>query len=140
MTAGELALYKRGGAAALAAEAERQLAARTARSRRTAPRKAPGREAREATRAQHREETARLREALVVLADSKCERCGEWAPSDYGHMHHTRGGAGKRRQEQDITNVAWLCPECHGRMHAYPREARVFRLELAAKRSAAEAR
>ena len=42
MTSAELKLYQRGGAAAMAAEADRQLSAHRARSRRTAERRAPG--------------------------------------------------------------------------------------------------
>jgi hypothetical protein len=118
------------------AEARRVLAARSSRSRRTAPKRKPGREAKEAKRAYYRQETARLREALVVLTDSTCERCGAWTTASEGHMHHTCGGNGRRREEQSIENVAWLCVLCHGRMHANPAEARRFRDELAAKRAA----
>lgn len=87
------------------------------------------------TREQYREQTAQLRAELIALVGEFCERCGWPTPAALGHMHHTRGGSGRRRQEQSIENVAWLCGGCHDRLHRDNTRAREFREQLVAKRA-----
>jgi hypothetical protein len=117
MRSSELALYKRGGAKALAAEAERQLAARSARGRRVAPRKAPGREAREAKRKTKAERRPAIRTAVVARADGRCEcpvngpdgieRCPGYA-SEWDHFWG-------RAREESVESTWMLCGACHYR-------------------------
>ena len=84
------------------------------------------------TREEYRERTRVLREIVMDLANYRCERCAEpqlLLPSK-GHMHHVIGGSGKRRQQQSIENVAWLCADCHRALHREPAAAREFRERL----------
>ncbi|HVP49669.1 MAG TPA: HNH endonuclease [Candidatus Bathyarchaeia archaeon] len=86
------------------------------------------------TREEYREQTEALHKQVIGLAWVKgllcCERCGEWTPQVVGHMHHTLGGSGRRRQQQSIENVAWLCGTCHRALHREPAAAREFRERL----------
>jgi 5-methylcytosine-specific restriction endonuclease McrA len=118
MTVGELALYKRGGAKALAAEAERQLAARSARSKRVAPKRAASVERKAASRMERAEAAYALRTACEKRAGGKCETCGNEASADYPlHMHHLLPGRGRRRQEQAVENCVMACMWCHEFAH-----------------------
>jgi hypothetical protein len=117
MNARELSLYRKHGASALAAEAERQLAARTARSRRAAPRKAPGRAAKEAKRKTKAERRQEMRAAVVARADGRCEcpvngpdgieRCPGYA-SEWDHFWG-------RAREESVESTWMLCGACHYR-------------------------
>jgi hypothetical protein len=70
-----------------------------------------------AKRAAHADATRALREVVFARAKGKCEKCKTNAPS---HMHHARGGSGRRRQEQSPGNVAALCVACHAWVHKNP--------------------
>jgi hypothetical protein len=83
-------------------------------------------------KAAKREETADLRARLVAFADERCERCGTFLPPALGHMHHTRGGSGRRLAEQAFANVAWICGGCHEKLHQNPAWARKFRAQIEA--------
>jgi hypothetical protein len=74
--------------------------------------------------AARREKVALLRAAVFARARWRCEgesepgvRCGEPAV----HMHHLRGGIGRRRQEESVETCAALCLECHARVHHNPK-------------------
>jgi hypothetical protein len=107
MTSRELSLYRKHGASALAAEAERQLAARTARSRRTAPKRKPGREAKEAKRAAEAAVRAEVRAACVARAEGDCEACARFAGAAL-HLDHFWG----RAREESVESCWMLCPGC----------------------------
>jgi hypothetical protein len=113
MNSRELSLYRKQGAAALAAEAERQLAAKTARARRLSPRRAPGKKAKEekrATTAERWETTkAAVRERVERERQGRCE----WAcPRPCDDPHHLLGGKNRKTCEAPET-VAGVCRVCH---------------------------
>jgi hypothetical protein len=96
------------------AEARRVLAARSSRSRRTAPKRKPGREAKAASRMERAQRTYDIRAACEQRADGKCETCGNEASPDYPlHMHHLLPGRGRRTQEQDVSTCVMVCMWCH---------------------------
>jgi len=86
------------------------------------------------SRADYKAQTAALREKVIALARISCERCQRSTLPAMGHMHHLQGGSGRRRQEQNITNVAWLCGDCHRTLHEYPEVNRMFAAWIRAKR------
>lgn len=57
-----------------------------------------------------------FRRLLFSRAGGKCEYCRAPAPWEAGHWHHirSRGAWGDDTWE----NAAWLCGECHGKVHA----------------------
>jgi hypothetical protein len=67
--------------------------------------------------ATHREETARIREAVFQRAGGKCELCPWIPPRDATELHHMEGGAGRRREKQAISNCVALCFGCHRDYH-----------------------
>jgi 5-methylcytosine-specific restriction endonuclease McrA len=91
-------------------------------ARRAAPKKAlPGvsrAEKRAAKQATQRAEMARLREAVMARAHGRCEVCYQReAPANPLHLHHRKGGSGRRRQEQSPENCIAVCLVCHRREH-----------------------
>jgi hypothetical protein len=116
MTVSEAKRWQNSPDPSVRAAARARLAARTARSRRTAPRKAPGREAREAKReemAKRRREMVAAIEARTLSQGGGCEFCG-WQPP--AEMHHVLPGK-DRRHEEAVETVAWICIECHRQWH-----------------------
>ena len=87
------------------------------------------------TREDFKAKTAEIRAKVVELAGEKCERCNQPLPESEGHMHHTVGGSGKRRQQQSLENCAWICFWCHRLMHLDPETGREFAVILAGKRA-----
>lgn len=99
--------------------------------RKVAPRKSlPGESIkgkRDRKRRTHREETAEIREAVFKRAEGRCEfylpgmnmRC--FAPAH--EMHHTKGGNGRRRQQQSADNCVALCVEHHRLAHRASRRS-----------------
>jgi hypothetical protein len=90
--------------------------AKREKSRRLAPRRKPGREAKEA----RREEMAKRRREMVAAIEARalsqgggCEFCG-WQPP--AELHHVLGGK-DRRFEEAVETVAWICIECHRQWH-----------------------
>jgi 5-methylcytosine-specific restriction endonuclease McrA len=81
---------------------------------------------RERRRAEHREETARIRKAVFERAGGRCE--GDWfvgglvskfdrcfrVPTE---LHHLVSGSGRRRQQQTVENTRALCLDCHRAAH-----------------------
>lgn len=68
-------------------------------------------ERRAAKRAAHREETARIREAVMTRAGGYCEACGGPATgTDPLVLDHMLGGIGRRRQRQSVET----CWAIHG--------------------------
>jgi hypothetical protein len=103
-------------------EAARLVAAKTKAKRskalRLAPRRKPGREAKQASRMGRAEAAYALRAACEKRADGKCETCGNEASPDYPlHMHHILPGRGRRRQEQAVENCVMACMWCHEFAH-----------------------
>lgn len=126
MNARELSLYRKHGAEALAAEADRQLAARRSRSSRLAPKRAEGRE-RKATKRKTKAE--RRREVYAAVDERSCGRCeflymgtesgppfgdepgieGYRCLGDATEHDHFHG----RAREESVESVWHLCPNCH---------------------------
>jgi 5-methylcytosine-specific restriction endonuclease McrA len=111
-------------------EASRVLAARTARSRRTAPRKAPGREAKAVKRAQHRDEMSAAREVVWAwnIAHNRVEAVwGSHPACDCGcgrTFYGEQGGEFDHWIERsqggpDTRENGWrLHPDCHAQKTA----------------------
>ena len=62
-------------------------------------------------RANHREETARIRDAVFLRAGSCCEACG--AQVETLTLDHWLGGSGRRRQKLSVENTWALCGPSH---------------------------
>jgi 5-methylcytosine-specific restriction endonuclease McrA len=117
MTTHELAVYEREGAAGLARIADRQLAARRARSGRVRVKSAPSREAKKEKRLSRKEHRAAVRAEVFARADGRCEvalltemrRCSGPA-QEWDHFW-------SRRDPKDETiEATWaLCFNCHRR-------------------------
>lgn len=115
-------------------DAAKRLLAKPRRPRKSL---APGRM--KPSKEEYREQTAKLRAELMALTGCICEWCGWLSPAPHGHMHHTVGGSGKRRQKQNISNVAWLCPSCHRRMHSDRDTAKTLATKVIITRAARRA-
>lgn len=75
-------------------------------------------EKRAAKRAAEREEMATLRSVVMARANGRCEVCYRAeTPANPLHMHHLRGGSGRRRQEQRPETCVMACVLCHRRAH-----------------------
>jgi hypothetical protein len=83
---------------------------------------------RERRRAEHREETARIRKAVFERAGGHCEGPVLWVRTandvTYARcfrtpteLHHLEGGSGRRRQKQTVENCRAYCFECHRAAH-----------------------
>jgi hypothetical protein len=57
-----------------------------------------------------------LRHEVIVRAAGACEWCGDPVPP--GELHHVLGGSGRRRQEERLDTLAFLCLACHKEVHA----------------------
>jgi hypothetical protein len=96
------------------AEARRVLAARSSRSRRTAPKRKPGREAKEAQRNGRKERAAEIRGFVMGRARGYCEWCR--CPSLSLEWHHVLSG-GERRPRESVETTAAVCRYCHHTWH-----------------------
>ena len=66
----------------------------------------------------HRLATAKLRAAVFLRANGRCESCGKPHPVA---MDHFLGGSGRRRQQQSYENTWALCSRCDSnRTHNVP--------------------
>lgn len=75
-------------------------------------------EKRAAKQAAERAEMAQLREVVMARAKGRCEVCYQReTPANPLHLHHRRGGSGRRRQEQSAENCIAVCLVCHRREH-----------------------
>lgn len=85
-------------------------------------------EDRAAKRETHRQETARIRDERMGIAQGQCE----WGILDTfrnapcfrsaTQMHHLVGGSGRRRQKQSVENVRMLCAFHHREAHRDARQ------------------
>jgi 5-methylcytosine-specific restriction protein A len=58
-------------------------------------------------------------------AFGRCERCLQ--ATLCGHLHHRRPkglGGSKALDRHDVSNLVYLCPDCHSWAHGHPNEAR----------------
>jgi len=62
-------------------------------------------------RANHREETARIRDAVFARADGKCENC--FKTDLHLQLDHWLGGSGRRVQRQSLASTWAVCASCH---------------------------
>jgi uncharacterized CHY-type Zn-finger protein len=69
-------------------------------------------------RARHAVATAKLREEVFSIARGRCQKCRSATAE---HLHHAKGGSGRRRQEQKPENTVALCRRCHEYVHAHPK-------------------
>lgn len=73
----------------------------------------------EAKRQERENRTLRLgelRHDVIQRSRMTCEAC--WAPVPPGELHHLLGGGGRRRIEERLETVAFLCVRCHHGWHA----------------------
>jgi 5-methylcytosine-specific restriction endonuclease McrA len=96
------------------AELERQTKAKREKSRRLAPRRKPGREAKGAKASTRRDRMAEIAEAVRDRADGRCEICHKEAIL---HVHHIVSGSGKRRAHESKFSCIGLCAKCHLAAH-----------------------
>jgi hypothetical protein len=111
MTVSEAKRWQNSPDPSVRAAARARLAARTARSRRTAPRKAPGREAKEAKRKTKAERRREVYAAVDARAEGGCEVVTAGPRDDTGREHDHFWGRGKA---PETAETVWLmCPDCH---------------------------
>lgn len=73
--------------------------------------------------ATHRDETGRIREAVLQRAAGVCENCGA-RTADVAHLDHWLGGSGRRRPMQAVETTWLLCAMCdYSRTHNLPSAA-----------------
>lgn len=87
-------------------------------------------EDRASKREAHRRETARIRDERMAICGGRCEAADRMAlfgrcylPA--AHMHHMRGGNGRRRQQQSVDTVRMLCVFHHFEAHGARIEGKV---------------
>jgi len=75
--------------------------------------------------AEHRDETAEIRQAVWARSKGRCENqgCGAFLGpvSSSGHMDHFFGGSGRRREMQAVATCWRLCADCdHAKTNNIP--------------------
>ena len=68
---------------------------------------------------EHEQELLRrgeIRHDVIVRSGGRCEFCR--IPVPPGELHHILGGIGRRRRDERVDTVAFICVACH---HAYHR-------------------
>ena len=104
--------------------AEMQRALDAIKPRKPIAKRLPGvsrREAREARRKRHAEETAAIRQAVFHRACGRCEEIG--CSREPTELHHLASGIGRRRQRQTVENCRAYCFECHRAAHRASKRA-----------------
>jgi hypothetical protein len=125
MNARELSLYRKRGASALAAEAERQLAARRSSSRRTAPKKAEGRQKKRDEQQADRRRRARVYAAVDARSGGVCEFVGPVLACMGDAAEHDHFW-GRGKAEETPENVWHLCKFHHDNKTANDPSRRVW--------------
>lgn len=114
MNARERSIYERGGPAALAAEAERQVEARRRAKLRTAPKRKASREGKASRVAERLIRLKVAREVASARAGGKCEVCHR--PGFVLEADHLVSG-GLRRHRESAETLLMECPDCHRARH-----------------------
>jgi hypothetical protein len=103
-------------AASLVREQKRQLAAKVASRRRTAPRRKPGEDAKAAARGERLRRLAEIRAALHMETGGICVICGLPLMFVTMHAHHMKGGE-ERRLDERVETMAPVHGKCHDIVH-----------------------